>query len=115
MQYEHAGRKWTTLQPLYRGSKYYFSACFAKIILKLNIYTTRNTIVAICNKILKSGNGKVVKIFIPEKTISNLSESHYFVKFGMKRDKEKCSEKIKFVKYIIFLHFKFFSLLFTSE
>ena len=30
MQYEHAGRKWMSLQPLYRGSKYYFSACFAK-------------------------------------------------------------------------------------
>ena len=30
IQYEHAGREWTSLQPLYRGSKNNFRVCFAK-------------------------------------------------------------------------------------
>ena len=33
----------------------------------------------------KIGNGKVMKILFPEKMIRHLLESHYFVKFGIKR------------------------------
>ena len=39
--------------------------------------------------------------------IHDLSESHHFKKFGKKRYTKK-DLKIKFVKYIIFLRFKFF-------
>ena len=48
-----------------------------------------------------------MKILFPEKMIRDLLESHHFVKFGMKRQEKKFGKK-KFVKYIIFLHFKFF-------
>ena len=56
----------------------------------------------------KIGYGKIVKILFLEKMIRDLLESHHFVKFGIKRY-GKSSEKIKFVKYIIFLLFKFFA------
>ena len=33
----------------------------------------------------KIGNGKFVKILLPEKVIRDLLESHHFVKFGLTR------------------------------
>ena len=49
-----------------------------------------------------------MKILCPEKIICDLLESYHFVKLEWS-DKEKSPAKIKFIKYIIFLHFKFFS------
>ena len=35
-EYKNVGREWTSLLPLYRDSKYFFRACFAKIIFNLD-------------------------------------------------------------------------------
>ena len=47
------------------------------------------------NLFSKIGNGQVVESFFPEKMISDLLESHYFLKFGKKRyEKSAVQNKI---------------------
>ena len=50
----------------------------------------------------KIGNGQVVKIVFPEKMIRDLLESHYFLKFSMKRWGKKFG-KNKHLKIIFYL------------
>ena len=57
----------------------------------------------------KFGNGQVVENLFPEKKIRDLLESHRFFKIWYEVIRKKVQVKIKFVKCIIFLCFKFFS------